>query len=318
MAKSFKHPVQRLDIYQEVTDKIVAMLEKGVRPWARSWGGPDDDDTGPALRPLRHNGEAYRGINVLILWASAIECGFSSPYWMTYNQASALGGQVKNGSKSTKIVFFKALTVEQDTDNERQIPLIRSFSVFNADQIENLPAKYNLPEAVAPVASPDGKNVRIPYVDAFVDALGVSLKHGGNKAFYVISQDRVQMPNFDSFDTGESYYCTLFHEDIHWTRHPTRLDRDFKERKGYEGYAAEELVAELGAAYLAADLGLSSEPREDHASYLANWLQALKNDKKAIFVAASFAEKAVRYLHGIADPTTTVEAENEDEMAVAA
>lgn len=200
-------------------------------------------------------------------------------------------------------MFYTRRVIDQGSDNERFVPILRAFTVFNTDQIEGLPAKYQ-PVANEPVAIVKEKQIeRIARAEEFFETIGAKVTHGGNKAFYVISQDRIQLPNFEDFHSAESYYVTRGHESVHWTRHQSRLNRDFgRQRWGDEGYAMEELVAEIGTAYLASDLDLSAEPREDHASYIASWLKALKNDKKAIFIAASAAEKAVKFLHEIVTP----------------
>jgi antirestriction protein ArdC len=306
-SKYRSQPTARTDVYQTITDQIVKLLETGVRPWSRSWGGSDI-----TVRPLRVTGEPYRGINVLVLWMTAQANGYSSPTWMTFNQTKEFGANVRKGEKGTQVVLYKTQVVNAGTDDEKKFGVLRTFTVFNCDQIDNLPAKFLVKaEPVVAVA----KNERIPHVDAFFDAIPVKLSHGGAKAFYVPSQDRVQLPNFEDFFTPEAYYCTKGHEYTHWTRHETRLDRSFEQKRwGDEGYAMEELVAELAAAYLAADLGLENQPREDHASYIAHWLKVLKNDSHAIFTAASYAEKAVKYLTDLTNPVTaTVVAEDDVE-----
>lgn len=321
MAKKFSG-APKIDIHQAVTDQIIRLLEKGVRPWVRSWGtAGDDDDDGPVfVRPLRFNGIPYRGINVLILWATAMEKGFVSPYWMTYNQAKEFGAQVRKGETATRTVFYKSITKERDDGEVDHIPLLNWNSVFNVDQIDGLPEKYQL-KTVEPVVEPvvNGQKMeRLPAADAFFEAIGADVRHGGSKAFYSPSTDRIHLPMFEKYHNVGGYYTTRGHETVHWTQHATRLDRSFgRERWGDEGYAAEELVAELGAAYLMADLNIDAEPREDHASYIEHWLNVLKNDKKAIFTAASYAEKAVTFLHGIVNPSVPVAVEDE-ELSVAA
>ena len=176
--------------------------------------------------------------------------------------------------------------------------------MFNAEQIDGLPAHYTAPAApqIDPVS-------RIAAADAFFAATRADIRHGGDRAYYAIHPDYVQMPVFESFRDAESYYATLAHEMTHWTRHASRLDREFgRERWGDEGYAAEELVAELGSAFLSADLGLTPEPRDDHAAYIASWLKVLKDDKRAIFTAAAHAERAVAFLHGLQPGAVTEEA----------
>lgn len=289
------------DIYQRVTNQIVAELEKGVRPWFKPWSG--DHAAGRITRPLRANGIAYRGINILMLWASAMEKGFTAPLWLTYKQAQELGGQVRKGEKGSLVVYANTITkTEQDADTgedlERQIPFMKGYTVFNAEQVDGLPAHfYALQEpALDPVA-------RIERADSFFAATGAEIRHGGNMAYYTAVEDRVQMPPFEAFRDAESYYATLAHEVCHWTRHPSRLDRSFGRKSwGDEGYAQEELVAELGAAFLSADLDLAPEPRADHASYIASWLKVLKDDKRAIFAAAAHAQRAADYLIGLQPP----------------
>jgi len=288
----------KTDIYQRVTDQIVAELENGVRPWLKPWNA--EHAAGRITRPLRANGVAYRGINILMLWASAVEKGFAAPLWLTYKQAQELGGQVRKGEKGSPVVYANTITrTEQDADTgedvERNIPFMKVYTVFNAEQVDGLPAHfYALQEpALDPVA-------RIEKAETFFAATRADIRHGGNQAYYAIGEDRVQMPPFEAFRDAESYYATLAHELTHWTRHPTRLDRSFGRKKwGDEGYAKEELVAELGAAFLSADLGLTPEPRADHASYIASWLKVLKDDKRAIFTAAAHAQRAADYLIGL-------------------
>jgi antirestriction protein ArdC len=283
------------DLYQTVTDTIIKDLEFGIRPWMQPWivGG----EGGQLNRPLRANGEAYRGINVLMLWASAAENGFSSPTWMSFKQAQAMDAHVRKGERGTMVVYSGTLTrteLNEQTgeENERGIPFLKSYSVFNADQIEGLSAKL-----IGPPVTILASDQRIEQVDNFVAATGAEVRTGGTMAFYQPDLDLVQMPSFEAFREPERYYATLLHELTHWTRHKSRLDRSFgRERWGDEGYAAEELVAELGAAFLCADLQITPTVRKDHAAYIGNWLKVLKNDKRAIFTAASYAQNAADYL----------------------
>ncbi|WP_127754363.1 zincin-like metallopeptidase domain-containing protein [Devosia sp. 1566] len=286
------------DLYQTVTDTIIKDLKFGIRPWMQPWetGG----EGGQLNRPLRANGAAYQGINVLMLWASASENGFLSPTWMSFKQAQELGAHVRKGEKGTMVVYAGTLTrteINEQTgeEAERGIPFLKSYTVFNADQIEGLPARFLQP----PVVMLDHSQ-RIEQVDRFVAATGAEVRNGGTMAFYQPDRDMVQMPDFQAFREPEGYYATLLHELTHWTRHKSRLDRSFgRERWGDEGYAAEELVAELGAAFLCADMQITPTVRKDHAAYIGNWLKVLKNDKRAIFTAASYAQKAADYLTGL-------------------
>jgi antirestriction protein ArdC len=287
------------DVYQRITDKIIAELEKGVRPWQQPWNANHMD--GRIVRPLRANGIPYRGINVLMLWSEALDKGFTAPVWMTFKQALELNAHVRKGEKGSLVVYASKITrseTDADTgqDSERDIPFLKSYTVFNAQQIEGLPEQYYAkPEPILTETSS-----RIAHAEAFVAATKASIAHGGAKAFYAPGPDRIQMPPFESFLDALSYYGTLIHELTHWTKHKTRLDREFgRKRFGDEGYAMEELVAELGAAFLCADLDLTPEPRADHASYIANWLKVLKDDKRAIFTAASHAQRAADFLHGL-------------------
>src|ERR1700685_4229706 len=288
----------KADVYERITGQIVAELEKGVRPWFKPWNA--EHAAGRITRPLRSNGIPYRGINVLMLWSEAMTKGFAAPIWMTFKQALELNAHVKKGEKGSLVVYASKVTrTEIDGDSgeetERDIPFMKGYTVFNVEQVEGLPAQYYAK------AEPRPDTVqRIDRAESFFAATGASIKHGGNQAFYTMAQDRVQMPPFESFQDAESYYGTLCHEMTHWTRHHTRLNRDFgRKRWGDEGYAMEELVAELGSAFLAADLAITPEVREDHAAYIASWLKVLREDKKAIFTAASHATKAVEFLHGL-------------------
>ena len=280
------------DVYKDITAQIVASLEKGVRPWFKPWSSQWGDRV--ISRPLRHNGKPYRGINVITLWMTAELEGFSSPYWMTFRQAKEFGGSVKKGSHGTIVVWVNRKTETDESGEERTKVNFGTANVFNCDQITGLPEKYNPPQG-AKIDRP--AHARIAEADAFFGHLGMDLRHGGGRAFYSPSEDYVRVPEFDDFETAADYYCTVGHESVHWTSPKKRLDREFGQKRwGDEGYAMEELVAELGSAYLAADLGIKGQPRADHASYLAHWLQVLKGDNRAIFTMASHAERAVDYL----------------------
>jgi len=286
------------DIYERITGRIVADLEQGVRPWLKPWNA--EHAAGRITRPLRHNGQPYNGINVIMLWGEAVACGYAAPIWMTFRQAKELGGHVRKGEKGSLTVYtdrIRKTEIDDATGEEaqREIPFMKGYTVFNIEQIEGLPAHFYAP--VAPRLDPVQ---RIDSAEAFFAATGADIRHGGNQAYYTITHDYVQMPPFETFRDAESYYQTLGHECVHWTRHSSRLERDFgRKRWGDEGYAAEELVAELGSAFLCADLDLTPEPREDHTTYIASWLKVLKNDKRAIFTAAAHAQRAADYLNGL-------------------
>jgi antirestriction protein ArdC len=288
---------ERADIYTRVTNSIIAELEKGVRPWLKPWNA--EHAAGRITRPLRVGGQPYKGVNVLMLWMAAEMQGFAAPIWMTFNQARELGASVRKGSKGSLVVYADRIrrseTGDDGEETERDIYFMKGYTVFNVEQIEGLPAHFYA--TAAPQLDPVA---RIESADLFFANTGADIRHGGNQAYYASEPDYVQMPPFVSFRDAESYCATLAHELCHWTKHPSRLDRDFGRRKfGDEGYAREELVAEIGSAFLCCDLGITPEPREDHASYLAHWLTVLKEDKRAIFQAAAYAQKAVDYLHGL-------------------
>ncbi|MCA9467225.1 MAG: DUF1738 domain-containing protein [Nitrospira sp.] len=290
--------VSRQDVYTRVTARIVADLEQGVRPWAKPWSA--EHAAGKITRPLRHNGLPYSGINILLLWGSAMEGGFSAPMWMTYRQAMELSAHVRKGEKGSLVVYANSITrKETDTKTgdeiDREIHFMKGYTVFNVEQIEGLPEHY--------YARPEPRMSsiqRIDHAEHFFANLRADIRHGGTRAFYAQEVDYIRMPPFEAFQDAESYYATLAHESTHWTKHPSRLAREFGRKKwGDEGYAEEELVAELGAAFLCADLELALQPREDHASYIAHWLTVLQNDHRAIFRAAAHAQRAADHLHGL-------------------
>jgi len=284
------------DIYQKVTDKIIADLEQGELTWLKPWSAANTE--GRIIKPLRHNGMPYSGINVLMLWGAAMEGGYLSPFWMTYRQATEFGAHVRKGERGNLVVYANTITKTEEQDDgsaeERNIPFMKGYSVFNVEQIEGLPEHfYRKPEPVI-----DGAE-RIEHAEAFFATTRADIRSGGNRAYYSGGSDHVQMPYFESFRSPEAYYATLAHELTHWTKHPKRLGREFGRKSwGDEGYAREELVAELGAAFLCADLALTPEPGTDHAAYIQSWLKVLKNDKRAIFSAAAHAQKAADFLHG--------------------
>jgi antirestriction protein ArdC len=264
-----------------------------MKPWNA------EHAAGRITRPLRHNGQAYRGINVIQLWMTAETAGFISPFWLTFQQARELGGYVKKGEHGTPVVyastFKKKEENEQGEEIEQEVAFLKEYTVFCADQCEGLPQHfYQLAE------QPKEKLERIEHAEAFFAHTKAEIRTGGNRACYAMELDYVQMPPFETFRDAESHAATLAHELTHWTRHPSRLNREFGRKKwGDEGYAMEELVAELASAFICADLAITPEVREDHAAYIANWLTVLKDDKRAVFTAASHASKAAEYLHGL-------------------
>lgn len=281
------------DIHQEVTNRLIEQLERGVAPWSRPW-----ESGSLGCFPIRHNGERYRGVNVLSLWCAAGERGYVQPMWMTYRQAQECGGQVRKGERSSEVVYVGRVEREgEEIDPETGepvrvgIPFLKAYRVFNVEQIDGLP-----PDRFAePPASHSW--ARDADAEAFFAATGGEVVHKGARAFYSPGADRITMPPRESFREAVGYYGVLAHEFTHWTGAPHRLDRLRADaRFGNASYAFEELVAEIGAAFVMAHLGGAVEPREDHAAYLASWLTCLREDKRAIFRAATLAEAAVEYL----------------------
>ena len=235
----------RPDVYSRITDKIIADLEQGVRPWLRPWNA--EHAAGRISRPLRQNGTPYKGINVIMLWSAATVKGYACPLWLTFKQALELGGNVRKGETGELVVYADRITRteanEKGEEIEREIPFLKGYTVFNAEQCENLPALYTA-KAEDPALTP---LQRIETADRFFAATGADIRHGGTRAFYAQGPDFVQMPPFETFRDAESYAATLAHELTHWTKHDTRLARDMGRVKwGDEGYAREELVALSG------------------------------------------------------------------------
>lgn len=280
------------DIYETITNKIVAQIEAGAGEWRMPWHG---EGLKAPRNPL--SGTRYRGINVPLLWAAGEEKGYSSSLWATYKQWQEAGAQVRKGEKSELVFFWKKIDrpaedAEQGGEDGKSKAwfVARAYNVFAVEQVDGFEIKASEPTGELT------EDQRIAAADAFFARIGAMVCHGGNKAFYAPSRDLIQMPEFRLFHEPAAYYSTLGHEHVHWTMHPQRCNREFGKRFGDNAYAFEELVAELGAAFLCADLGISNEPRPHHAAYIQNWLTVLKNDKRAIFTAGSKAQTAVDFL----------------------
>jgi len=285
----------RRDLHAEITSQLIAAIEANPEtpslPWRR--GG------GALHMPVNTlTGNAYRGINVVSLWVAAETRGYTAPIWGTYKQWSERGCQVRKGERSSLVIFYEEFDAEPDpedtTDGKRRVA--RASYVFNAAQVEGFAAP-ELQSSLGPIE-------RLDAADRFVNATGASVRHGGDRAYYAPSTDHIQMPDEGLF-TGtktltrdEAYYAVLVHELVHWSGGTTRLAREMGKRFGDAAYAAEELVAEIGAAFLCAELGITQDVRPDHAQYLANWLTLLKSDSKAIFAAAARASEAAAFLTG--------------------
>lgn len=272
-------------IYQQVTDKIIAELESGTIPsWVKNWSGDAGSDCNVITK------KTYSGINTIILGMS----GFKSPYWATYKQWLSIGAKINKDqfSKYQSIVFYASVKTakKQDSEEKQQAyKLMRYFRVYNADQVSG----FEAPALPVPKVFNN-----IACIEALTVKSGVRLQFGGDRAYYSPSEDYVAMPHKTQFNNEASYYATLLHELAHWSGHKSRLDRDLSGRFGNEAYAAEELIAELSAAFLCARFNIAGELR--HSSYIASWLRVLKNDNKAVFKAAALAQKSADYLAGFA------------------
>lgn len=286
------------DLYSEVSARIIAELEKGAAPWIKPWSATPGANTpcnAVSMRP-------YSGCNVVLLWI-AQAAGYRTPRFLTFKQALEVGGNVRKGERGTKVYFVKQFEVrDQDADENvsaRLIPMMRQYTVFNVDQCENLPDSINVGKPVR-VRNPD---TRDELADGFLRSTGADIREGHGEAYYVPSRDFISMPAFAGFRGADHFYNVAFHELCHWTGHKSRLGRDLKNRFGSRDYAAEELIAELGAAFLCAEFGFDGDVRT--AGYIATWIELLKADKRAFFTACSQASKAANYLRGLAltEPT---------------
>lgn len=283
------------DIYREVTDRILAELDQGAIPWVKPWSATPGANT-----PCNAvTGRPYSGVNVMLLWA-AREAGYRTPRFLTYKQATELGGHVKKGEHGWHVVFVKRLIVKDkdaqpgDDADTRTIPMMRDYTVFNIDQCEGLPDRIMNP----PVKAPRNHDTRDEWADAFLTASGADIREGAGEAYFAPGADFISMPAFAAFKDADNFYATMFHELGHWTGHKSRIDRQFGKRFGDKSYAAEELVAELTSAFLCAEFDIDGEVR--HAGYIDHWRQLLRDDSRAFFTAASNAQAAADYLRGLA------------------
>ncbi len=289
-----------------ITNTIIDKLESGVRPWVKPWR------PGLGGRPLRATGDPYKGINCFWLWLCAEGAGYNSRTWMTYKQAQALGGQVREGERSQIAIFYKSYskTVESvvtgdTTDEMRRV--LRSYAVFNCDQIDGLsPDFYPSPVSIVPPADALPERAQ-----RFLDALPATVQMRGDRAFYDRTADSITMPPVELFSTRAYFAATLAHEAGHWSGHPDRLDRTFGKRFGDDAYAFEELCAEMTSALLGADLGLPTSHMDDHAAYIGSWLKVLRKDSRAIMTAAAKAEAAAGYLLRVTGLDASAEPEDQ-------
>src|SRR4051812_22379891 len=282
----------RRDLYGEVSARIIEELERGAAPWVKPWSatpGQNVPQNAVTSRP-------YSGCNVVLLWL-ARDRGWATPRFLTFKQALEAGGNVRKGEHGTKVFFVKQLMVkdgEGELAETRVVSMMREYTVFNVDQCDGLPDCVRAGKAMR-VRNTDTRDA---LADDFLQSTGADIRDGHGEAYYVPSHDFISMPAFQAFKGADHFYNVAFHELTHWTGHKARLDRDLKNRFGSRDYAAEELVAELGAAFLCAEFGFDGDVR--NAGYIATWIDLLKSDKRAFFSACSKASKAVDYLRGLA------------------
>ncbi len=280
------------DLYAEVSTRIIAELECGAAPWIKPWSA-----TAGANTPCNAaTNRPYSGCNVVLLWMAA-NAGYRTPRFLTFKQAIEAGGNVRKGEHGTKVFFVKQLQVKDGEGEEaesRLIPMMREYTVFNVDQCDGLPDSIRAGKPMR-VRNPDTRDV---LADEFLTATGADIREGHGEAFFVPSHDFISMPAFEAFKGADHFYNVAFHELTHWTGHKCRLDRDLKNRFGSGSYAAEELVAELGAAFLSAEFGFNGDVR--NAGYITTWIELLKADKRAFWTAASKASQAADYVRGLA------------------
>ena len=283
-------------IYQEVTDQIIAEIEKGAMPWVKPWKADSSCEKNIASK------KEYNGINRLILAMMTHFKGYQSPFYGSFKQWQDLGGTVRKGEKGIKIVFYKPVSVEKTNDQGESenfaYSCLKTYYVFNADQVDGI-------EIAKPEVSPRVYNPA-PALDDRILKTGANIKHGGSSAFFSPMGDFIGMPNRDTFNDDSSYYATVLHELTHWSGAKHRLDRDLSGKFGNSKYAFEELVAELGAAFLCQDYQIQGELR--HAGYIQNWLTCLRENNQAIFKAAALAQKAADYINSLDAITNQVAA----------
>ncbi|HUZ92206.1 MAG TPA: zincin-like metallopeptidase domain-containing protein [Methylocella sp.] len=285
-------PTKPRDHYQDLTDRVIAALEAGTRPWQKPW---DPDKTGgPAMPVNGATGRRYRGINTLVLGMSTLAFATSDPRWCTYKQAAERGWQIRRGERGTTVFFFKQLQIEDHTaaesnsEHTKRIPLLRSFTVFHASQIDSIPAFTPPTIEEAPWRRPEA-------VDMILRNSNATIRVGGDRAFFSPSTDHIQLPPESAFQSPEGWSATAMHELSHWAGASHRLNRDLSGRFGSQDYSREELVADFSSLIIGTELGLPTDV-PNHASYIGSWIKILKNDKREIFRAAAAAQKCADYL----------------------
>jgi antirestriction protein ArdC len=290
------------DLYTETTARIVAALERGVAPWVRPWSQIVD-----AIPVNAQTRRPYRGVNFVLLSLEAQARGFGVNRWLTYHHAQELGGQVRKGEQGSPVVFWQLRKIgvvaeafpepdEPPVTPAKVYPLLRAYTVFNVAQIDGLDSKFTQPQV--PTWEPEARAEELLLMS------GARFRQGGTQAFYVPATDEIHLPPRAAFSNAGGFYNVALHELTHWSGHPSRCQRDLTGRFGDSGYAAEELIAEMGSAYLCAFCRIDGELR--HAGYLQSWLKVLRSDKRAIFTAAAHAQRAADYILKLAQPPEQV------------
>lgn len=273
-------------LYTSVTNRIIAQLKEGVPPWSRPW---KNQAKGAAWLPSNAvTGRAYSGINVLILYMTVCEMGYPTHGWATFKQANDIGAKVRKGEKASQVVFVKHVEKEDDEGKPKKSTILKAYPVFNIAQLDNVPDEYLAPEP------PKDEDVVHDNALQLMNQCGIKIVHGGNKAAYYPNRDEIVLPTYGSFESEEAYFGVANHELIHATSHESRLKRKLGKRFEKHAYSQEELIAELGSAFLCARLGIPATFRS--ASYIAHWLEVLEKDSRAIFTAASYASQAADWL----------------------
>jgi antirestriction protein ArdC len=281
------------DLFETITDQLIAAIEAGAGDWRMPWHTLAEAGT-----PTSVDGHRYRGVNALWLPMVAAAQGWDSGLWATYRGWQRHSTQVRRGEKGAAVVLWKKLAppaddaADHNDEGEQRGRLVaRTFTVFAAEQADGTADLIAARQRVDR-DSPE----RIDDVEGFFDAVGANVRTGGNVACYEPKTDTIRLPHLEQFDQAAHFYATQAHEHIHWTGHADRLDRDLSGRFGSDAYAAEELVAELGAAMWSATAGISAATRQDHAAYLAHWLRILRSDARALVTVASKAQQAADFL----------------------
>ena len=314
-SRSVQPAADRTNLYDEITARIIAELEAGRLPWVQPWGM---SGVAASLAMPRNaaTGRGYSGINILILWGAVVARGYTCQSWLTFRQALGLGGTVRKGERGTTVVYTDRFVPDDEKrraretgDHAQAIPFLKRFTVFSVDQCEGLP------DDLVTVAPPIAEGLILPEVEALIRASGAAFRIGGDQAFYSPGLDCVQVPRPDAYFEPINWHRTALHELGHWTGHASRLDRDLGYARGSAGYAREELIAEMSAAFTCATLGIT--PTVRHADYIGSWLEVLRNDNRAIVRAASAASKAADYILDFRPGAAQAEAALVDEREAA-